>query len=106
RAERRKQQLTEYDSLYYKSVGTGANTCVHFLYKSLHHWLKPSGRLGLVLPRSICDSNEAAAIRKLFSLREGNYVIREIVDLEELDRTIFPGAKIVPIIMIAEKRKP
>ena len=110
RAERSDQALSE-DTLHYfhgGGVSGKLNTYALFLYKALDRWCKPAdasgmaGKVGFVVPVSLFDSNDTAALRKLFAVG-GRWTIREIADMEAIYRDVF-DAYVYPAIILAENR--
>ena len=91
----------------FEGVGAKANAYTLFLYRALDHWCRqsgsengPPGKVGFIVPLSLCTSRESAAFRKL--LRPGGrFAIREIVDLELIWSSIF-DADVLPLIVIIE----
>lgn len=86
------------------------NLCNLFLYKSLDYWLnhngddgRAPGRLGFVIPLSVCDNDDSGPLRKLFRPLTGRWTVREIVDLELISPQLF-GADVVCMILLAERR--
>lgn len=110
RAERSAQALDRPSQDYFDHGGISSklNTYALFLYRALDRWCKPAqpnqpaGKVGFVVPVSLFDSNDTAALRKLFALG-GRWTIREIVDMEVIWREVF-DAKVLPAIIIAENR--
>lgn len=93
----------------FHGVSSKMNVYGLFLYRALDRWCKPAdaegngaGRVGFVLPISLFDSNDMAALRQLFMIG-GRWAIREIVDLEMIYRDVF-DADVLPAIFIAENR--
>lgn len=89
-----------------------SNLCNLFLYKGLDYWLnhngdngRAPGRLGFVIPLSVCDNDDSAPLRKFFLPRTGRWTVREIVDLELISPQLF-GADVVCMILLAERRPP
>jgi len=89
-----------------------SNLCNLFLYKALDHWLRqngdpqrPPGRLGFVIPLSVCDNGDSEPLRRLFHPETGRWTVREIVDLELISPQLF-GADVVCMILLAERRPP
>ena len=87
-----------------------SNLCNLFLFKALDYWLRPNGgegrapgRLGFVLPLSVCDNDDSAKLRELFRPGTGRWTVREIVDLELISPQLF-GADVVCMILLAERR--
>ncbi len=87
-----------------------SNLCNLFLYKAMDYWLRPNGgpdrppgRLGFVIPLSVCDNDDSAPLRKLFLPDTGRWTVREIVDLELISPQLF-GADVVCMILLAERR--
>ena len=91
----------------FEGVGARANAYTLFLYRALDHWCRqagsedgPPGKVGFIVPLSLCTSRESAAFRKLLQPR-GRFAIREIVDLELIWSKIF-DADVLPMIVIIE----
>lgn len=87
-----------------------SNLCNLFLFKALDYWLRPNGgegrapgRLGFVLPLSVCDNDDSAKLREFFRPGAGRWTVREIVDLELISPQLF-GADVVCMILLAERR--
>ena len=92
----------------FAGVSSKLNAFALFLYRALDRWAKPAddegraGKVAFILPVSLFDGNETAALRKLFA-PEGRWAIRELVDLEVIYRQVF-DADVLPAIIIAENR--
>lgn len=87
-----------------------SNLCNLFLYKSMDHWLRSNGgverapgRLGFVIPLSVCDNDDSEPLRKLFLPETGRWKVLEIVDLELISPQLF-GADVACMILLAERR--
>jgi hypothetical protein len=104
----RSQREFERGRGHFSGVSSKLNAFALFLYRALDRWAKPAddqghaGKVGFILPVSLFDGNETAALRKLFA-PGGRWVIRELVDLEVIYRQVF-DADVLPAIIIAENR--
>ena len=97
-------------SYFDEEFSARSNLCNLFLYKAMDYWLRPNGgperppgRLGFVIPLSVCDNDDSAPLRKLFLPDAGRWTVREIVDLELISPQLF-GADVVCMILLAERR--
>lgn len=91
----------------FEGVGHNSNAYTLFLYRALDHWCRqadsddgPPGKVGFIVPLSLCTSKESAAFRKLLE-PGGRFAVREIVDLELIWSKIF-DADVLPMIVIIE----
>lgn len=103
RPERRGWQPTPDQEAFFDEIGAKGNLFNLFIYKALQRWLSTDGTLGFVVPLALLDGDQSAKLRQLFHPDAQRWRIREIVDLEAVDRTIFPHAKVVPIVLIADR---
>lgn len=75
---------------------------IPFIYRSLKNWLKPGGRLALIVPIAVLDARYAERLRSV--LRE--YKIVEIADMECLRKKTFRGIKRPTVILVIENTAP
>lgn len=101
----------ESDHDGWKGISAEANLYALFIYRALDGWCRRpntwgegAGRLGFVVPLSLCGTKENAELRRLFG-PDGRWTIKEIVDLEVIWRNVF-DADVLPIVLIAEARPP
>lgn len=99
-------------SYFDEEFSARTNLCNLFLFKALDYWLRPNGdesrepgRLGFVLPLSVCDNDDSAPLREFFRPDTGRWTVREVVDLELISPQLF-GADVVCMILLAERRSP
>jgi len=84
----------------YDRVATeGFDLYVPFLYRSLVWWLKPGGRMGMVVPMAVLDAGYAEAIRAVIA----EHRLIEIVDLELLRKKTFHGVKRPAVVLVVER---
>ncbi|HEY6350801.1 MAG TPA: N-6 DNA methylase [Candidatus Angelobacter sp.] len=74
---------------------------VYFIYAAVKHFTKENGRIGIVAPIAIANTQMAAYLRNILKLPE--YEITELVSLEWCAKEAFPGADIVPILIFIKK---
>jgi hypothetical protein len=84
----------------YDEVGEWqADLYVFFIYRALRQWVKPGGRLAVIVPYAILEADYAAQLRAI--MRECRIV--EIVDLEGVAKAVFRGVKRVVVILVLER---
>lgn len=104
----RSQKEFERGRAGFAGVSSKLNAYALFLYRALDRWARPAdeegnaGKVGFILPVSLFDGNETAALRSLFAV-SGRWAIRELVDLEIIYRQVF-DADVLPAIIIVENR--
>ena len=93
-------------------ISAQANLYALFIYRALNDWCRPAnrwgegaGKMGFVVPLSLCGNNENAPIRRLFA-PDGRWTITEVVDFELVWKHVFDGIKVLPMIIFAEPRPP
>lgn len=91
-------------------ISPEANLYALFIYKALNDWCRQpnrwgegAGRMGYVVPLSLCGNNENGALRDLLG-PDGRWTIREIVDLEVIWKYVF-DVRILPMVLV-EARPP
>lgn len=100
RAHRRTRDALMAD---YEPVATGQfDLYVPFVFRALKAWLKPGGRMGLVVPMAVLDAGYAKGLREVLN----DYRLVEIVDLELLRKKTFHGVKRPTVILILENSAP
>lgn len=90
-----------YPDLSAAEAARNVDLAMYFLRRALE-WLKPGGRLGLILPRAIADAAYASTIRRLLS--SGDYTVDELVPLDWTARELF-DSDVVPFLLFVSKRK-
>lgn len=75
---------------------------VPFVFRALKWWLKPGGRMGLVIPMAVLDAVYAEPLRAVLA----EYRILEIIDLELLRKKTFHGVKRPTVVLIVENDRP
>lgn len=105
RSERQTIDYSTEEEKFYRPVSLNSNLYVLFPYKAMTQWLKEDGILCFVLPLSILDSKGSQKFRNLFKIG-GKWLIKEIVDMEEITRFAFPGVGTNVILFIAQKTPP
>jgi hypothetical protein len=103
RPERRGWEPTPEQEAFFAEIGVKGNVFNLFIFKAMQRWLDSEGTLGFVIPLAFLDGGQSAKLRRLFHPDSGRWRIREIVDMEAVDRIIFPHAKVVPIVIIADR---
>lgn len=75
---------------------------VFFIYRALRQWVKPGGRLAVIVPIAVLDADYGSRLRSV--LRE--YRLTHVVDLEALGRVTFHGVKRNTVILVIEHAAP
>ncbi len=95
----------------WKGISAEANLYALFIYRALDGWCRRpnkwgenAGKLGYVVPLSICTTKENGDLRRLLG-PNGRWTIREICDMEVIWREVF-DAKTLPMVIIIEARPP
>lgn len=100
RAHRRTREALSDD---YAPVATGQfDLYVPFVFRALKAWLKPGGRMGLIVPMAVLDAGYAKGLREVLT----EYRLVEIVDLELLRKKTFHGVKRPTVILVFENAQP
>ena len=94
-ARRTKDHLSsDYDRVLKGQV----DLYVPFVFRALKWWLKPGGRMGLIIPMAVLDAVYAEALRSVVA----EYRLVEIIDLELLRKKTFHGVKRPTVILVIE----
>jgi len=87
----------------YSEVHAGqADLYVSFIYRAMTWWVKPSGRLGFIVPITVLTADYAAPLRRLLE----QYKLLEIVDLEGFRKLTFRGVKRQTVALIFQNEPP
>ncbi len=87
-----------YSAVRYKNTDLAA----YFAYRGLRRWLRPDGKLGMVVSIGLANSDATSRLRRY--LRK--WRIDEVVSLEWMAPELFAGADIVPMLVFASRTAP
>jgi hypothetical protein len=93
------QSSFAYGDTYNEIAEWQTDLYVFFIYRALRQWVRPGGRLAVVVPYAILEADYAARLRAV--MRECRIV--EIVDLEGVAKVVFRGVKRVVVILVLER---
>jgi len=88
-----------YGDTYNEIAEWQTDLYVFFIYRALRQWVRPGGRLAVIVPYAILEADYAARLRAV--MRECRIV--EIVDLEGVAKEVFRGVKRVVVILVLER---
>lgn len=93
------QTAFSYGDTYNEIAEWQTDLYVFFIYRALRQWVRPGGRLAVIVPYAILEADYAARLR---SVMRGCRIV-EIVDLEGVAKAVFRGVKRVVVILVLER---
>ncbi len=97
-----RQGGADYRTIYPEVAFGVTDIYAYFIYRSLRHWVRPGGRLAVIVPIAVMDADYASLLRQV--LRE--HRLTHVVDLEALGRVTFRGVKRNTVILVVERSPP
>ncbi|MEP7005972.1 MAG: N-6 DNA methylase [Sphingomonas bacterium] len=97
-----RQGGADYRSAYPEVAFGVIDIFVYFIYRALRQWVKPGGKLAVIVPIAVMDSDYASLLRKV--IRE--HRVTHVVDLEALGKHTFHGIKRNTVILVIERAPP